>query len=98
MAGNYPDVPGPRLAYDRDGSIGFQIDTDTNTVTVLTSGELQTLNDEADSSFSARAHASHASYTGIIFPELRDIDAYFIGTDGGSGVYTLQTSPDTTSG
>ena len=28
MAGSYPDVPAPRMQYDRDGSTGFMIDTE----------------------------------------------------------------------
>jgi hypothetical protein len=92
MAGNYPDVPGPRLAYDRDGSIGFVINN-ANIVTELSSYELQALNDEDNDG----AYIPYGGgYLGIIFPELRDIVGYFIA--GGNVLGEIQTSPDTTTG
>lgn len=98
MAGNYPDVPGPRLAYDRDGSVGFVIDAGNNAITLLSGAELGYFNDESETGISARDHASRTSIVGIIFPELRDIDGYFLSWDGAGGSYGLQTSVDTTSG
>jgi hypothetical protein len=95
---NYPALPDHRMAYDRDGTIGFQIDLDTNTVAQLSTAELQTINNEAMDWVSARNHASHASYTGLIFPEHRDITAYFLANNGGAIANDLRTSPDTTTG
>jgi hypothetical protein len=59
---------------------------------------LQTINNEAMDWVSARNHASHASYTGLIFPEHRDITAYFLANNGGAIANDLRTSPDTTTG
>jgi hypothetical protein len=106
MSGIYPDVPGPRMAYHRDGSAGFFL-SEGNVISVLTAGNLQTINDESDSSYQLWPAVSGAGgtatrYVGMIFPELRDIVGYFYaGTApsvwGGSSP-VVQTSPDSTTG
>lgn len=45
MAGSYPDVPAPRMAWDRDGSVGFTI-TGAGTLSQLTQAQMQEFNDE----------------------------------------------------
>lgn len=95
---SYPALPDRRMAYDRDGSVGFQIDLDSNLITQLDQSELEILNNESMDQITARQHASHASYTGIIFPEPRDITHYFLADNGGAPGNTLQTSDDTTTG
>lgn len=106
MSGIYPDVPGNRMAYHRDGSVGFFIDN-ANVVSSLTTGNLQTINDESDTSYQlwpavSSGGPTNTRYVGVIFPELRDIVAYFrAGTSpglfGGPAPF-LQTSPDSNTG
>lgn len=101
MAGNYPDVPAPRLAYDRDGTLGFQTDDDTGLVTAMSGAQLATLNDEDADGVEARWANSHGGYTGFIFPELRDILGFFIcasSSDNAVAATAMQTSVDSTTG
>ncbi len=98
MAGNYPNVPGLRMAYDRDGSTVVYINT-TSGITTLTSAQVITLNNE-----NADAYTANAGSMAIIFPELRDLAGYFMqnndnsnrGADG--GWTSIQVSADTTNG
>ncbi len=46
MAGNYPDAPGVKFQYDRDGSIGGQIQQDA-TIIQYTNAQLIALNNES---------------------------------------------------
>jgi hypothetical protein len=99
MAGNYPDVPGYRMMYDIDGSAGFQVTGAT--VAQLTSAQLINMNDENAATYND--YGQSAGYVGIIFPQLRDLVAYYWQQDtsysgawGGPGA--LQTSADTTNG
>lgn len=95
MAGFYPDVPGPRMAYHRDGSTGFQILD--GALTVLTATQLQNVNDENHSTAILEQNINWGPvYTyGVIFPELRDIVGAYIMATTSSG---FQTSTDTTNG
>lgn len=98
MAGSYADVPGPRMAYDRDGSIGFFID-EANNVSALSQGELNNGNDENTGSTMKSYGVTFGATTqllGIIFPELRDIAGLYIAMSHPSG--QVQTSVDTTNG
>lgn len=100
MAGFYPDVPAPRLAYDRDGTVGFVIDLSTNSVSQMSAGNLVTLNDESSGSILLiNAGNSTMDYAyGLIFPELRNIigvrnfHSGFGQTGGGSLQYTTNSS------
>jgi hypothetical protein len=98
MAGNYPDVPGPRMAYDVDGSVGFYFSETTNLITQLTAGELASMNDEDNDSWDAGIFNSQR--VGLIFPELRDILGYFMYFSSGDfgSALILDTSTDTTNG
>lgn len=97
MAGNYPDAPSWRMAYDRDGTQGVII-APNNALTVLTSGQLVTLNNEADDNlgFGWTGMSPYTWKLCLIFPELRDIDGYFRNISGQSGV--VETSTNTTNG
>lgn len=103
MAGNYSDVPAPRLAYDRDGTAMSHLVTNTSTVQQLTVGELVQLNDEdsgAVNNYGWYGNVGGVQYgLAFIFPELRDIAGYLTqgGTIGASRG-DLQTSVDTTNG
>lgn len=100
MAGNYPDVPAPRMAYDRDGSTAFRLNTD-NTITTLSSAQALTMNDESSSGVSTPSMGgTWTVYFGVIFPQARDISGVTIsGSNGGDYISDLfQTSVDTTNG
>lgn len=99
MAGSYPDVPAPRMAYDRDGSIGFW--HFNSTPTVLTDPQMANMNDEvfdAVTNPGGSGDPGETPYVGIIFPELRDIAAvgFVQGSNGNTTI--VETSGDTTNG
>lgn len=96
MAGNYPDAPSWRMAYDRDGTQVFSINS-SNTITQLTSGTINTLNDDSDSQFQAASTNSNVSLV-FIFPELRDLDGFLNMGSGGPNSMTISVSADTTNG
>lgn len=104
MAGNYPDVPAPKMQFDRDGSIGFFLNA-SNVTSQLSSTAVRNLQDENNSTVVSYGSAGSPSlrYFGYIFPELRSIAGYFAASDltGGSGNSSpgaLQTSTNTTNG
>lgn len=92
MAGSYMDSPAPRLAYDRDGSIGVTA-TMAGTLTQLTTANLQALNNEAEDTppFSSK------SMLAIIFPAPVDIHSVYLALSSTQS-FTIQTSKDTTTG
>lgn len=94
MAGFYPDVPGLRVPYDMDGTVGFF------TVGSLsaTNAQLRSLNNEAtreDFGTSWRY-----GYFGFVFPTKMDIVGYSFNSNNQSGFTSnpIQTSADTTNG
>ena len=101
MAGLYPDVPAPRMAYHRDGSVGFFHQPGSGELTVMSQENLDTLNDEdSDSVLIIDIYTLNNRYWGLIFPELRDIVGYFVAAvlSGGPSTGHVQTSTDTTNG
>ena len=102
MAGAYPDAPGPRLAYDRDGSTGFTI-TATGTLAQLTAAQMKALNDE-DGSSNATPDLGKllGSYTGILFATPHDIvaitNAQMMARHGAHRAPGIQVSSNTTNG
>jgi hypothetical protein len=95
MAGNYPDAPSWRMAYDRDGTQVFVVSS-ANAVTQLTSAQLVTLNDESDGSYSILGANGSAKLV-FIFPELRDLDGFLHLVNEASTMSTA-VSADTTNG
>lgn len=93
MAGLYPDVPGPRIAYDRDGSSGVSF-TGAGAVTVLTAGQLATLNDEDNDAVAPGSGGGIA----ILFPQLTTIIGWFTSKGNLAGAASFFTSVDTTNG
>ncbi len=94
MAGFYPDVPAPRMPYDRDGTQVFKVDT-ANSISQLSAANVTALNDEGNSLWSGGS----GKWLGFIFPELRDITAMFIANYNGWGdpnVGQVAWSTDTT--
>lgn len=102
MAGNYPDAPALRMAYDRDGTVGLVLNTTTPTVLkTLSAGEMATLNDEDVDSISAGGIGADQNWgVCLIFPELRTLSAYMYSPTVHvfSIAKPLQTSVDTTNG
>lgn len=97
MAGNYPDVPSWRMAYDRDGSQGYAISADLQTITPLTTTQMKSLNDESSVDI---VGFERGGYCLIWFPEVRDLDGYFYRAYGQvAGVQVgIETSTNTTNG
>lgn len=90
MAGSYPDVPGYRFAYDKDGTGVFT--TNGGVITNANSSQIAQL-------------CSHNGYSNnvinynltFLFPEPRNITGLFMNINGGSYV-TTEYSTDTASG
>lgn len=101
MAGNYPDAPGTKFAYDADGSVGFYMQP--TTPVALSGANLLALNGESNASAVVQySPATGTQYMGIIFPQLRTVTGYWVNawTDQGGGVSNLgfQYSANTTNG
>lgn len=96
MAGSYPDVPGRRMAYHDDGSVGVQY-KEGEPVVEFTAIDLAELNDE-DNVGVAAAGAGEVNRAVFIFPELREFDGIFIGRMQSPGNIEVQESDDTTNG
>ena len=103
MAGNFPDVPAPRMAYDRDGTIAVRVMEASGSVIDVTTTELQEANNESGSAWNIYSKGSSGPneiVSGVlIFPELRDISGIWWGMSNNavSGL-DFKTSTDTTSG
>ena len=100
MAGNYPDVPAPRIPYDLDGSIVYFHDVASGSITLQTAATATALNRETGGA-GAMSYSSGGRYRGILFPQPRTIDAYFIQLVGNTYQWSygaLQVSTDTTNG
>lgn len=101
MAGNYPDVPAPRIAYDRDGTVGLWF-IDNVLQQELTALELANLNDESSGNvFSDGRSGTQIHYVVFLFTHMRDIAGVFFGAyeSGGSpNTITLERSSNSTTG
>lgn len=100
MAGFYPDAPGLRMAYERDGTTGLFLNTKTGVILqTLTAPQMAEMNDE-DTAYPA-LNPDDNSWCGLcfIFPELRDIVGHRGDVDYGSGSEQgCYWSADTTNG
>lgn len=81
MVGLYPDVPGPKMELDLDGSGGFYISTG-GILTVLTQAQIQSLTNESSDGMSGLVNGG--AWYGYIFPELRDVVGYYVQADTGT--------------
>lgn len=98
MAGNYPDVPSWRMAYDRDGTQMFYTNATNGTLTQASNAQLQALNNEAPAS---GINLSGGNWMlAFIFPELRDLDGYYFSLNNPYGInaFSAQVSVNTTNG
>ena len=103
MAGNYPDVPGHRIPYDRNGSVGFHLSS-TGVITSLSATRLVGGNDEDPGSTNYLDNQPNSTdttlqRTGIILPEPHDVVGFYFSTNGGfPGSALVETSVNTTNG
>lgn len=100
MAGNYPDVPSWRMAYDRDGTQFFRLLN--GVVTQLTSGEVSAMNDEDPDAAPVTSNEVPNGSLIAIFPEVRDLDGFYcvawtLARDRNASI-TVYVSADTTNG
>jgi hypothetical protein len=95
---SYPDVPGNRLAYDLDGSVGVQ--SLNGVLTTVTNTLVQNINDEADTTWPAFPSVPSGVHDfGLVFPTLRTIVGIMLmGQADHANIHdpSIQTSPDTT--
>lgn len=100
MAGNYPDVPGHRMAYDRDGSAGFEWTTDDNVISSLSNAELIKMTNDSDDSHDLAMLEDFQGYVAILFPEPRDLVGMLFraSVNAGGSPQSVETSADTTNG
>lgn len=93
---SFPAPVGYRMPYDTDGTVGFYFQSGASAVTNLTSPQLIAWNNESvDTGLNVPGVWANF-YVGLIFPELRDIQGFYINVQQGGS--TLQTSADTTNG
>lgn len=97
MAGNYPDVPGPKVFYESDGS-SLLLTTTGGVTTEQANAVLVALNDETATDIQDWTQYGVA-YATVVFPELRDLLGLRTGIrEPTNGSFTWYTSADTTNG
>lgn len=96
---NYPNPPGVRIAYDKDGTVAVWGNPSGGTPTVQTSAQLLKLNNE-DDDVDANKSSITPYFQALIFPRLMDISHWYaaISTTTDNGSWVFQTSADTTNG
>lgn len=80
MAGSFPDVPGPRMSYDKDGSVVVKynsVDDEVVTVPTLNVTKLNSEDNLAALTINTQP-AAEEFYLGIMFPENRSINGIFV--------------------
>jgi hypothetical protein len=101
MAGSYPDIPAPRLAYDRDGSVAFYVNA-SSIVSTLSLAETQALQDEGQATtYTVGYNGGVTQHVGVMFPQLMDISGVHLlayPTVGSPASPQLRYSTDTTNG
>lgn len=98
MAGNYPDAPAPRMAYDTDGTIAFRV-LGANPISTygVDSANIRIMNNESSDLVDMTYGSSGAVYIGVVFPQQRDISGIYASYSQVSDS-TLYYSTNTTSG
>ena len=92
MAGAYPDVPAPRMAYDRDGTYCGRTDTAFGSPpTEMSNAQKTTLNDESVLTHIDQGLGGDVGYV-FVFPEPRDIKGFVTQVTGTSGDTNLSWS------
>jgi len=99
MAGNYPDAPGHRMAWDADGSVAMWRLTWITTQTDMPLADRQQLQGEYDGDHLPWPNGvGNNFYVTTIFPELREVDGVFFAKFGNIALLACYTSVDTTNG
>jgi hypothetical protein len=96
MAGFYPDVPGPKMALDKDGTQWFKY-TSAGVGTPLTSTEITQVNDWTDGG----VDPGSGGWIAAVFPEKRDLAGVGSFTNRSAqltGILVVETSTNTTNG
>lgn len=93
MAGNYPDLPAPRIEYDRDGTRVYQIVG--TTVTELALATTQGLANEISENWRPISSAYQVLF---VFPENRDVTHAYIDTFSNVANTSISWSNDSTTG
>lgn len=97
MTGAYPDMPAPRIEYDRDGS-GY-MSYDGSIITIRSTAQAIILNDETlDSSSQENFPAGTNSFLGVVFAQTMDIKGIYYRGTAVTGSIQAQYSGDTTNG
>jgi hypothetical protein len=99
MAGNYPDAIGPRIPYDRDGTVGVLYNVSSGSLTQQSQAILTGINDESSAGTAWGLSAGAAYWSGFIFPAAVDLVGYFVAHGGNSYQWSfgaIQTSTNTT--
>lgn len=96
MAGNYPDPPGLRLPYDKDGTVGVVVNTAMDAILKsLPAADLAKMNDDDGDA----PTASNMYGVTLIFPTLRTITHTYVNWNSGNPLTPFcQSSVDTTNG
>lgn len=103
----YPTPPNHRMAYDRDGSQAFDFQTGTGGQALhnYSTAQMQQLNQEAVAQISGSDtaggtfHNYGTTCVGVVFPELRDVYAYFYSETTTNAIAgNFQYSTNTTNG
>ena len=98
MAGNYDDVIGPRVPYDKNGTVVVTVNS-SSTVSVVSDAVTAALNDGTTSGTNLYIKYLHLVF---IFPQPYDIQGFYgmiaPGTFAANSYSWVQTSVDTTNG
>ena len=70
MAGNYPDPPGSRIAYDSDGTLLFTLDSTLSNATPLANSANVALNDDSST---GTVGVANGQYILFLFPQPMDL-------------------------
>lgn len=105
MTGFYPDAPGPRMPYDRDGSYGFIFSLETD-LRYLTPEEIRRKNDYRAESWATDTgwvgDQADTTTFGVVFPQQRDLTHLYLATHGRfydvDDTLVVETSVNTTNG
>lgn len=97
MVGFYPDAPGNRIAYHKNGTAVVLINSIGGTSTVSV-GEIAQANNEDNSNYADFWPAGDDAKCAIIFPEPYDLTHYFIWATNINAVGPIEISEDTTNG
>ncbi len=103
MAGTYPDVPGYRFAYDKDGTTMLIAPVTSGVSTIIQPSQATFLNSISDGNTGSQridTHLNGGTYVVLLFPEVRNISGYFIhdSSSSGNGRVEVSTSSNTTNG